>query len=148
MPSPLLSAADYPEVRAAVDVALSDKRAPDAVLGLSIYVPAGCADVLTRDPLAEARTGPAAEAIHRAAVYFSAARLALGLREISSETFGDVRVDLDTVAAGERAAALTELGQQAVADAIALDGEVVASTGPGFAAFGLARAGRRWGPRW
>lgn len=122
MPTPLLGAADYPEVRAALDTSLTAELLPDAILALPIYVPAGIADVLAIDPGAEARTGADGAAVHRAAVCFSAARLAVAAPAIQSEAFGDVTYDRGTVDYAARAATLRAIATAAIGAVAAVAG--------------------------
>lgn len=71
----LLDAADWPAVRAAIDVDLSDTQLPDVTIELDIYAGAADADVLELHPTAEAETGANLLRVKRAAVFFCAARL-------------------------------------------------------------------------
>ena len=77
----ILAFADYPAVRAAVDVSLTTANLPDATIALDIYAGAAVRDVTDRYPGAAAVTTPASTQlkITAAAVYFCAARLAIPL---------------------------------------------------------------------
>jgi len=78
MPSPILTSANYPDVRAALDTDLSDSTSslPDTTIDLLIYAPTANQDVLALDPEAETRTGEDANRVLKAAIFFCAARLA------------------------------------------------------------------------
>jgi len=85
----LLSAADYPAIRAAIDVSLTARVLPDTIIGLPIYVDAAEAEILLRDPLAESRTGAALQHVTNAAVLLAAALLAAAMPAYTAETFSD-----------------------------------------------------------
>ena len=83
----LLTVADYPAIRAALDTSLDADVLPDAVIALPIYHAAAEREVLARVP-----TVPTEEALEQqrlAAIYLCAARLALALPQIESETTPD-----------------------------------------------------------
>ena len=71
----ILTSADWPAVRAAIDTALDTNMLQDPVIALNIYSGAADQDVLSRDPDAESRTGEDENRVQRAAVFFCAARL-------------------------------------------------------------------------
>ena len=71
----LLTATHYPAIRAALEVTLTSKELPDAVIALDIYLAAAIAEVLARDPLAESRTGAALTHVTNAGVLICAAQL-------------------------------------------------------------------------
>lgn len=85
----LLSAADYPAIRAAIDVSLTARVLPDSVIGLPIYVDAAEAEVLARDPLAESRTGAALQHVTNAALLLVASFLAAAMPGYTAEDFSD-----------------------------------------------------------
>jgi len=109
----LLSAADYPAIRAAIDVSLTARVLPDSVIGLPIYVDAAEAEVLARDPLAESRTGAALQHVTNAAVLLTAALLAPALPGYTAEDFSEYsyqrKTDWATRAAELRKRAEAEL---------------------------------------
>lgn len=72
----LLSAADYPAIRALVDASLTKAQLPDATIALDDFIGAGQDAVLQRDPLAETRGGVQLQRAQRAARLFTAALLA------------------------------------------------------------------------
>ncbi len=71
----ILTSADWPAVRAAIDTQVDDNMLLDSVIALNIYSGAADQDVLKLDPDAESRTGEDANRVTRAAVYYCAARL-------------------------------------------------------------------------
>lgn len=85
----LLTTADYPAIRAALDVSLTARDLPDSVIGLAIYVGAAEAEVLVRDPLAASRTGAEQQHLVNAAVFLTAALLAPALPDLTSEHFAE-----------------------------------------------------------
>jgi hypothetical protein len=85
----LLSIAEYPAIRASIDISLDSTTLPDAIIALDIYSGAGQRDVLALDPLAESRTGDALIHATNAAILFTAARLVTALPQILKETFPD-----------------------------------------------------------
>jgi hypothetical protein len=90
MPTPLITSAHYPAIRAAVDTSLDAATLPDATLALPIFVPAAIDDVLAADPGAEARTDPTeVRRVQNAAIYYAAARVVVGLPSLKSERFDD-----------------------------------------------------------
>ena len=109
----LLSAADYPAIRAAIDVSLTARVLPDSVIGLPIYVDAAEAEVLARDPLAATRTGGELQHIQNAAVLLTAALLAPALPGYTAEDFSEYsyqrKTDWATRAAELRKRAEAEL---------------------------------------
>lgn len=151
MPTPLIGPAEYPQIRAAIDVSLDATALPDAVLALPIFVPAAIAEVLARDPLAEARTDPT-EVLHvqSAAIYFAAARLAArGATGPTRERYDDYEYTLPTLDVAALIADLRALGEAEVA----LVPEVAAALGARGASgasvdFTLAPAGRRRSAPW
>jgi hypothetical protein len=75
MPSPILTAADYQEIREQIDTSLDATTLPDATIGRDAYAGAAMREVISRDPLAETRTGADAARVRLAAIYLTAARL-------------------------------------------------------------------------
>lgn len=115
MASPLLTSADYPAIRAMIEIGLDATTLPDAIIALDAYIGAGMRDVLALDPLAETRTDPT-EALHAktAAILFTAARIVGALVQVIKETRADhsyerSRVDTVARAAELRAQASSEL---------------------------------------
>lgn len=111
----LLSAADYPAIRAAIDVSLDSAMLPDDVIALDLYIGAGQRDVLRIDPEAESRTGDELLHAQTAAILFTAARLCGAVPQINQERFPDHEyrrqdVDMAARAANLRALAEDELG--------------------------------------
>lgn len=87
----ILTTADYPAVRAALDTQLTEANLPDETLDLSIYADAAVQDVYKVYEVAGSTDDPADEAdadnqarITRAAIYYCAARLAPAVIRITS----------------------------------------------------------------
>lgn len=85
----ILTSADWPAVRAALDTQLDTNSLTDATIALNFYSGAADQDVLKLDSDAESRTGEDSNRITRAAVSFCAARLApVVIRLMSVSTTG------------------------------------------------------------
>ncbi len=80
----ILTALDYPAVRAALDVQLNAQSLPDATIAQGIFVGAAEAEVLKRVPEAESKTGEDLARVKRAAVWLTAAYLAHSVARITS----------------------------------------------------------------
>lgn len=110
----LITASEYPAVRAALDTSLDSTVLPDGVIGLPIYQGAAEAEVLWRDPSAASRSGAEQIRIKNAVVFLTAARLAPRLPQITGERFGEhgysrQAIDWTALAATLRADAAAEL---------------------------------------
>lgn len=82
----ILTALDYPQIRAVLDVSLTSTQLPDDTIGMDIFVGRAEADVLALDPDAETRTGADLQHIKNAAIYFTAALLCPTVVRITSMT--------------------------------------------------------------
>jgi hypothetical protein len=139
--SPLLTSADYPAIRAMIEIGLDATTLPDTIIALDAYIGAGMRDVLAIDAFAETREGTDLLHATTAAILFTAARLIGALPQIVKETFPDHSYERNRVDASARAA---ELRGQASAELDAyLDPGDTASDRPTF--FTVARGYRgRW----
>lgn len=81
----LITVADYPAVRAALDISLDAAAVPDAVIVLSIYHGAAELDVLARVPDAEGRAEPDLSRLRNAVIFLTAAKMARAVPAISAE---------------------------------------------------------------
>src|SRR5262245_40663421 len=82
----LLQVADYPSVRAALDVRLAEGHFPsDQVIGLPIYAGQAEEAVLPRYPGAATAPPAAAPAVQRAVVYYTAALLCPAMPNLTAE---------------------------------------------------------------
>lgn len=83
----ILSAADWPEVRTALDVTLDSTLLPDATLEMDAYNGEAEREVLALDPNALTYSAGTdnARRVRLAAIYLTAARLALSLPVLVSE---------------------------------------------------------------
>ncbi|MGH2352480.1 MAG: hypothetical protein ACRDJN_12800 [Chloroflexota bacterium] len=102
----LLTSADYPAVRSAIDVDLTAEQVPDTILAQPVYHAAAEAAVLRRVPEAEALTGTQLQQASRAAILFCAALLAPAVPALSQESFADVSYRLAAVDMSRQAARL------------------------------------------
>jgi hypothetical protein len=105
----LLTTAEYPAIRAAIDVSLDSAALPDATIALGIYAGAAELDVISRDPLALSRTGAELAHVTNAAIYFCAARLIVALPQILRETFADHSYERGQTDIAQRAGELRAL---------------------------------------
>ena len=113
----ILSSADYPAIRAALDVSLTAQQLPDATIAQDIFEGAAEADVIKRVPTAESLTGNDLARVKRAAVWLTAAYLApsvVRLTSLSVQTrdlsYSRQTFDPDEKAAELRARAEREFG--------------------------------------
>lgn len=90
---PLLTSADYPAIRAALDISLDATDLPDSLIDLDQFVGKGVREVLQRDSLAESRSGTELLRARNAAIFFTAALLAPSVPAITSESEGTYRVN-------------------------------------------------------
>jgi hypothetical protein len=117
----ILTQADYPAIRAALDSKLNDQQLPDSIVELPIYRAAADQDVLDRDPQAESRTGSGADRIRRAAIFFCAARLAPVVVRITSITIQahDLNYAKPVFDPEKRAAELRQMAEEEIAAVVA-----------------------------
>jgi hypothetical protein len=107
--APLLTSANYPAIRAAIDITLDTTSLPDAIIALDTFIGAGMRDVLLLDPLAESRAGTDLQHAQTAAILFTAARLVPALPQIVKEAFPDHSYERSRVDSAARAAELRQL---------------------------------------
>jgi hypothetical protein len=115
MPNLPLASTAYPSIRAALDVSLDSTVLPDATIGLAIFQGAAEADVERQDPQWATRTGADATAIQNAAIYYTAARIAPSIPNITGEAIGDSSYRREAVDWTARAAWLRSQGDAALA---------------------------------
>jgi hypothetical protein len=122
---PILSEAEYPAVRAAIDVSLTEAQLPNEIIGLSIYQDAAIRDVYNAYAAAGSSDDPADETdedniarITRAAVYYCAARLCPAVVRITSlnVTTRDLSYSRQTFDPEKRAAELVALAEAELAE--------------------------------
>jgi len=136
----LLPEANYPQIRAAIDLTLVAAQLPDSAIALPIFRDAAIADVLLIDGDADDRTGDDLAAAQRAAVYFCAARLVSALPQITRKAALGSEVAYQAQNAAQRAAELRGLASAALDSYLVTD----AATGdrPTFFAAGHGYRGR------
>jgi len=112
----ILTSADYPAIRAALDVGLSDGQLSDATIGQDIFVGAAEAELLRRVPDAASMVGEDLKRVKRALVWLTAALLAHSVVRITSLSvqtrdlsYSRQTFDPDEKAAELRARAETEI---------------------------------------
>lgn len=93
----MLRIADYPSVRAAIDLDYDSETIPDGIIALPIFKGVAESAVLARDPLAFQRIDPGnptyydstkAQHIRNAVVFFTAALLVPAIPQLVKETMG------------------------------------------------------------
>lgn len=115
----LITSDDYPAVRAALDVSLSESELPDGVISQRIYAGAARDEVLQRVPTAESETDvDTIERLKRAVIYLTAARLAPAVVRITSIsiTSGDRSYSRQTFDPTARAAELRAMAEQELSE--------------------------------
>lgn len=114
----ILTTADYPAIRAALDVDLTETKLPNRIIDLPIYRDAADQDVISILPDAETRTGEAANKVQRAAIFFCAARLAPVVVRLTSLTVQarDLSYSKPVFDPEKRAAELRQLAVEELAD--------------------------------
>lgn len=138
----LLTNQDYPAVRAALDVSLSPSELSDSVIGLPIFQGKAEAEVIDRIPDAQALVDAAVEPDHQrvknAAIYLTAALIAIRNPQITRDAFAGISVErkAQDVAALER-----DLRALANSEITAVIGTPVAATRPPFMTLGQATRG-------
>ena len=109
-----LSAADYPSIRAAIDISLSEGSLPDGIIALPIYSGQAEQTVLAFVPDADAADADRQAHLHNAAMLFCASSLVFAIpsftREQGPEFEAEIqRVKPETLAGDLRARAQAEL---------------------------------------
>ena len=111
----LLTSANWPEVRAALDVSLTTRQLPDAVIAYDLYSGRAMRRVLEQAPTAESMTGDSLLRCKNAAIFYTAAFLAPAIPNITRKNIGDVDqsfdIDWEARAATLLAAAAAELAE-------------------------------------
>ena len=112
-----LSPADYPSIRAAIDVSLSAGSLSDDIIALPIYSGYGEQAVLALVPDADTATQDRQDHLHTAAILFTAAALALALPAFTRESGPEFNAEIQRVPPSELAADLRLRAQSEVAAA-------------------------------
>lgn len=111
----VLSAADFPAVRAVLDVSLDTATLPDATLSQPVYLQAAEAELLALDPLVATRVGTEGERVKRAGIYLLAARVAPAIPRLTGEGFEDYRYQTEAMDWERRADHLRALARAEIA---------------------------------
>lgn len=82
----ILTTAEYPAIRAALDVSLNANDLPDSVIGQSVFLDAAEAELLARVPDAATKTGSDLARVKRALIWLTAAYLAGSVVRVTSMT--------------------------------------------------------------
>jgi hypothetical protein len=124
----ILSSADYPAVRAALDASLNPQQLPDATIAQDIFVGAAEAELLRRVPDAASRTGDELKRVKRALVYLTAALLAHSVVRLTSVSIQtrDLSYSRQTFDPDEKAAELRGRAETEISGLIA-PGETTSS---------------------
>lgn len=115
----LLTAAEYPSIRRAIDPSLDTTLLPDAVIADPIYLGEAERVILARAPESATADDPELTAFVRACIYLTAALIAPALPYMTSETtdVASYRYARDPKAAAENGARLLALYEGALATA-------------------------------
>lgn len=113
----ILSSAEYPAIRAALDVGLNAQQLPDATIGQDIFVGAAEAELLRRVPDAASKTGDDLKRVKRALVWLTAALLAPSVVRITSLSVQtrDLSYSRQTFDPDEKAAELRSRAESEIA---------------------------------
>ncbi len=136
---PVITAAEYPAARAALDVTLDATALPDSVLSQPVYVDAAEAELLRLDPDVATRTGDAQSAAKRAGALLLAALLAPAVPRVVRETMQDYAYQAEEVDWAQLATELRGRAQREVAGYL-----VHASTATRPTLFARASGTRGW----
>lgn len=136
-----LAPIDYPSVRAAIDISLSEGSLSDDIIGLSVYKGAAEQSVLSRVPTADTEDASAQNHFHVAAILYCAAALCFAIPGFTRESGPEFNAEFDRIDPKVLAADL-----RARADAEVLAGAPSVDISPVPAGmFGVARGSRgRW----
>ena len=125
---------DEPQVRAAINIALTESELSDDTIGLPIYGGAAILEVKRRDPLWETRTGATLDHLSNAVNLITAALILPALREVKSAKTAEG--DAFELFAPASEASLWDRAAEEISEAIGED----PSTGEQPTMFTLARA--------
>lgn len=93
--TPLLTSANWPEVRAALDVSLTSGQLPDATIAYDMYSGRAVRQVLAQVADAESRTGNEFKRCVNAAIFYCAAYIAPAIPNLTRKSMGDVDYSLN-----------------------------------------------------
>ena len=136
---PILTSADYPSVRALIQVGLSAESLPDSVIALDVYQGAAEREVKRLDPDWATRAGDELLALKSAAAHFAAAALIPAVRQkirevLDSNSFagGGIGVQQQWTQTNteKRAAELRTAGAAMIADYMADEEPALSATPP------------------
>jgi hypothetical protein len=125
---PFLSAAEYPAIRAAIDISLDAESLPDAVIGSSVYQDAAERWVLVANPdAATYAPGTSQYDLSRvAAINACAAMIAPAVPTLTRESYGDgYSYQREALATKELVDTLWSRAREAIAEATGSGGTVV-----------------------
>lgn len=105
----ILTSADYPAVRSALDIRLDSTILPDSIIAQKTYHIAAELEVKRRDPDAEARTGDDLTRVQLATIYLLAAFLAPAVPYVTQQSLGGSSFSVHDVDWQGRAARLHTL---------------------------------------
>lgn len=114
-PATILTPADFPAVRAAIDVGLDSAALPDAVIALPIYQGAAERAIAAKVPGWDSLTGDLAARVEAATIYLTAALLCPAVPQLTRETMPDYAYQALVSDPSARAAQLTRLADAELA---------------------------------
>lgn len=89
MANTLCTPAEYPAVRAALDLSINEVNLPDSIIGLSTHADRADEEVKRRDPDYASRGADDTKRLKRAAIYLCASYIAPSIPDITQETIGE-----------------------------------------------------------
>jgi hypothetical protein len=133
---PLLTVADYQEIREVIDVTLTEDELPNDQIARDAFVGQAQRMVLARDPNAETRVDDEAARVRLAAIYYAAALVCPTIPVLTSVRSANETIQRQGVDMKARAAELKALA------ALELDAVVATGAASQPFAFGLAHGTR------
>lgn len=140
----ILTTADYPSVRALIDVSLTATALPDTTIEMAPFAPAAEDELKQRDPdwAAHLADTTVAGRLVRAAIYLTAARLLPALPTLKSESTPDGQsYHRATVEVEDRVAELRDLAAGEIAVLVAAD-DATTTFAPTFFTAACGKRGR------
>jgi hypothetical protein len=102
----ILSQADWPEVRAQINVGLTAAQLPDDTIEMDAFVGRAEREVVATDPQAPSRTGAEAAAVRLASIYLTAALLVPAVPNIVRQQWPDISYQMENLSIADKVADL------------------------------------------
>lgn len=118
---PILTSADYPEIRSVIDLTMDAADLPDSVIAMDVFQGWAERKILVRDPDALTRMGDEAAAVRLAAIFFTAARIVPAIPRLMSESVMSSKYTLKPWDISEKVAELIQAAEDALDDYLPAD---------------------------